>query len=63
MIFTDSVPVTGVRRTEDGYLVAEARVARTGIQDYLGTEIGRYTRTIGLSRSPCSLSGSISVPR
>lgn len=39
MIFTDSVPVTGVRRTEDGYLVAEARVARTGIQDYLGTEI------------------------
>ncbi|MBI6621193.1 DUF2213 domain-containing protein [Pseudomonas corrugata] len=39
MIFTDSVPITGVRRTEDGYLVAEARVARTGIQDYLGTEI------------------------
>lgn len=39
MIFTDSVPVTGVRRTEDGYLVAEARVARTGIQGYLGTEI------------------------
>lgn len=39
MIFTDSVPFTGVRRTEDGYLVAEARVARTGIQDYLGTEI------------------------
>jgi hypothetical protein len=39
MIFTDSVPVTGVRRTEDGYLVGEARVARTGIQDYLGTEI------------------------
>lgn len=39
MIFTDSVPVTGVRRTEDGYLVAEAFVARTGIQDYLGSEI------------------------
>lgn len=39
MIFTDSVAVSGVRRTEDGYLVAEARVARTGIQDYLGTEI------------------------
>ena len=39
MIFTDSVPVSGVRRTADGYLVAEAYVARTGIQDYLGTEI------------------------
>lgn len=39
MIFTDSIAVTGARRTEDGYLVAEARVARTGIQDYLGTEI------------------------
>ena len=39
MIFTDSVAVSGARRTEDGYLVAEARVARTGIQDYLGTEI------------------------
>ncbi|WP_341959199.1 DUF2213 domain-containing protein [Pseudomonas sp. RC10] len=39
MIFTDAVTVSGVRRTDDGYLVAEARVARTGIQDYLGTEI------------------------
>lgn len=39
MILHDSVTVSGVRRTEDGYLVAEARVARTGIQDYLGTEI------------------------
>lgn len=39
MILTDSVTVSGVRRTADGYLVAEARVARTGIQDYLGTEI------------------------
>lgn len=39
MILTDSVTVSGVRRTADGYLVGEARVARTGIQDYLGTEI------------------------
>ncbi|MFH7445171.1 DUF2213 domain-containing protein, partial [Pseudomonas syringae pv. tagetis] len=36
---TDSIPVSGVRRSADGYLVAEAYVARTGIQDYLGTEI------------------------
>lgn len=39
MIFTDSIAVSGARRTDDGYLVAEARVARVGIQDYLGTEI------------------------
>lgn len=39
MNFNDAVTVSGVRRTEDGYLVAEARVARTGMQDYLGSEI------------------------
>ncbi|MFV2949268.1 DUF2213 domain-containing protein [Pseudomonas japonica] len=39
MILQDSVTASNVRRTADGYLVAEARVARTGIQDYLGTEI------------------------
>lgn len=30
-----------VRRTTDGYLVTDARVARTGMQDYLGSELGR----------------------
>lgn len=39
MILQDSVTASNVRRTADGYLVAEARVARAGIQDYLGTEI------------------------
>lgn len=39
MILQDSVTASNVRRTADGYLVAEARVSRTGIQDYLGTEI------------------------
>jgi hypothetical protein len=29
------------RRTADGYMVASPRVARTGIQDYLGSEVGR----------------------
>lgn len=29
------------RYTMDGYLVADARVARTGIQEYLGSELGR----------------------
>ncbi|MBW9246929.1 DUF2213 domain-containing protein [Pseudomonas paracarnis] len=41
MLLHDSVAVSGVRRTSDGYLVAEARVARTGIQDYLGSELGK----------------------
>lgn len=30
-----------VRVTRDGYLVATPRIARTGIQDYLGSEVGR----------------------
>ncbi|MBB5737220.1 hypothetical protein FHT09_002992 [Xanthomonas arboricola] len=41
MFLTDRVSVTAPRRTADGYLVAEAFVARTGIQDYLGSELGR----------------------
>lgn len=31
----------GIRRTADGYLVAHPRVARTGIQVYKGSEMGR----------------------
>lgn len=41
MIFTDAAPLSGVRRTRDGYLSAEIRSARTGIQHYLGRELGR----------------------
>lgn len=41
MILTDAVSVSGARRTADGYLVADARVARTGIQEYLGSEVGK----------------------
>ncbi len=41
MKFTDTVSVAGTRRREDGYLVADARIARTGIQSYLGGEVGR----------------------
>lgn len=41
VMFVDRAPLTGVRRTSDGYLVAEARVARTGIQEYRGAEMGR----------------------
>jgi len=41
MLFTDSAPVAGVRLTRDGYAVAEVRAARTGIQQYAGSEVGR----------------------
>lgn len=40
--FVDTVTVSGTRkRTEDGALVVDARVARTGIQNYLGREVGK----------------------
>lgn len=41
MFLTDTVSVGKYRRTGDGYLVADARVARTGVQEYLGSELGR----------------------
>lgn len=41
MQFTDAVAVAGTRRRDDGYLVADARIARTGVQMYLGSEVGR----------------------
>lgn len=41
MQFTDAVTVAGTRRRDDGCLVADARVARTGIQIYAGWEVGK----------------------
>ncbi|WP_426235849.1 DUF2213 domain-containing protein [Pararhizobium sp. DWP1-1-3] len=41
MNFTDAVTVAGTRRTADGYLIAEAKAVRTGIQLYLGDEVGK----------------------
>lgn len=37
----DTIPLDGMRKTEDGYLVAFSRVGRTGIQIYKGAELGR----------------------
>src|SRR5579859_3300261 len=37
----DTFVIDGVRRTDDGYLAAFAKVARTGIQEYKGSELGR----------------------
>lgn len=39
--FSDKVSTSAVRKTSDGYLVADAAVARTGIQEYLGREVGK----------------------
>ena len=37
----DNIALTGVRVTDEGYLEAFARTARTGVQTYLGKEVGR----------------------
>lgn len=51
MQFYDSAPVQGTRRTADGYLVAEVRTARTGLQTYTGAEAGRPSQaTVTLFR-------------
>lgn len=42
MILKDFAPISGTRKTSDGYLVAEARIARANIvQVYAGHEVGR----------------------
>lgn len=40
MKFSDAATVAGTRLTGDGYLVADARCVRTGVQQYLASEIG-----------------------
>lgn len=40
MRFNDRVSVGAVKQTKEGYLVATARVARTGIQEYYAAELG-----------------------
>lgn len=41
MLIIDTVALSDARTTADGYLVADAKIARTGIQTYSGTEMGR----------------------
>src|SRR5699024_476400 len=45
--FTDSVRVGDVKETKEGFLVATARVARTGIQHYLAEELGDVAYSAG----------------
>lgn len=40
MFFTDRAKIGSVRQTEDGYTVAVAKAVRTGVQQYLASEIG-----------------------
>lgn len=39
--FLDSVALSGVKVTSEGYLIADAFTVRTGIQQYAGWEVGR----------------------
>ena len=41
IVLYDTIRPRGLRKTDDGYLVGRARVARTGLQLYLGDEVGR----------------------
>ncbi len=51
--FTDKVSVGGTRTTKDGFLVADVKIARTGIQIYGGSEVGKPTMdTVRVYRSP-----------
>lgn len=47
--FTDSVGVGEVKQTKEGYLVATSRVARTGVQNYLASELGDIAINAGFS--------------
>lgn len=46
MQFVDAVRLTGTRETADGYLVADVRTARTGIQLYAGHEVGKPEQAV-----------------
>lgn len=47
MRFTDRVTVGRTKQTREGYLVATARVARTGVQEYLASELGDIATNAG----------------
>lgn len=49
--FTDRVSVGSTKQTAEGYLVATARVARTGVQSYLASELGDIAYQNGFKES------------
>lgn len=46
MKFTDRAQIGGMKETQDGYLVGQIRCARTGLQSYLGSELGLPTNDV-----------------
>lgn len=50
MEFCDFAQLAGTRRTADGYLIAEVRAARTGIQQYQARELGREGGIVNVYR-------------
>lgn len=46
MKFTDRANIGGMKVTQDGYLVGSLRCSRTGIQSYLGSELGLPTNDV-----------------
>nr|WP_313974105.1 DUF2213 domain-containing protein [uncultured Psychrobacter sp.] len=46
MKFTDRAQIGGMKETQDGYLVGQLRCARTGLQQYLGSELGLPTNDV-----------------
>lgn len=63
MQFTDAVTVEGKpRRTADGYLIAAAKCVRTGIQLYLGDEVGKpEMKVVRVYRAPDQVSDVASL--
>lgn len=49
MKFTDRSSVGAVKETQEGYLVATSRVARTGVQQYLASELGDIATAAGFN--------------
>lgn len=46
MKFTDRAQIGGMKVTQDGYLVGQLRCAKTGLQSYLGSELGLPTNDV-----------------
>jgi len=63
MQFTDAVAVEGKpRRSADGYLIATAKCVRTGIQIYLGDEVGKPDmKVVRVYRAPEQVSDAASL--
>lgn len=40
MKFTDKAPIGNIEKNSDGYLITRAKALRTGVQDYLPSELG-----------------------